>query len=215
MNLTFIDQAYWWDIIFVMILLICTWGSAKRGAFRALSGMAGSVLGLLLGNHFQDGLAVFIEPALQPMLHNLARKADFSHVTGLEEGSIPSDLVTQSEALTEKAGELYDSLLLSLADTLTASIAPILAFLIIFFLTKLALRLICGLLELDIPVLSSLNRFAGGLLGAAAGCLIVLVLCWAILRFAPVENVGLLSQHCLKQSQIGTLILPLFAGLTL
>ena len=53
------------------------------------------------------------------------------------------------------------------------------------------------------------------LLGAAAGCLIVLVLCWAILRFAPVENVGLLSQHCLKQSQIGTLILPLFAGLTL
>ena len=50
MNLTFIDQAYWWDIIFVMILLICTWGSAKRGAFRALSGMAGSVLGLLLGS---------------------------------------------------------------------------------------------------------------------------------------------------------------------
>jgi len=215
MNLTFFDQAYWWDVIFVTILLFCIWGAAKRGAFRAVSGIAGTVLGLILGNHFQGGLAVFLEPALRPMMEALARKADLTRVTGLETGSVLSDLVEQGGALSDKVGQLYQTFLSSLSETLTQSLAPILAFLIIFFLTKLAFRLVCGLLELDIPLLSGLNRLAGGCLGALAGSLIILVLCWAVIRFAPTENVGLLSLHCLQQSYSGSLLLSLFAGLTL
>ena len=135
MNLTFFDQAYWWDVIFVSILLFCIWGAAKRGAFRAVSGIAGTVLGLILGNHFQGGLAVFIEPALRPVMEALAQKADLSRVTGLQTGSVLSDLVEQGGQLPEKVGELYEAFLASLSDTLTTSLSPILAFLIIFFLT--------------------------------------------------------------------------------
>ena len=215
MNLTFFDQAYWWDVFFVCILLFCIWGAAKRGAFQAVSGIAGTVLGVILGNHFQSALAVFIEPALRPLMESLTQKADLSHATGLTTGSVLSDLVQQSQQFTEKSGELYDHLLASLSETLTLSLSPILAFLIIFFLTKIAFRLVCGLLELDIPLLSSLNRMAGGMLGAVAGTLIVLSLCWAVMRFAPAENVGLLSQHCLRQSYLGNLLSPLFAGLSL
>lgn len=215
MNLTFFDQAYWWDVLFGCILLFCTWGAAKRGAFQAVSGIAGTLLGIILGNHFQGGLAVFIEPALRPMMESLAQKADLTRVTGLETGSVLSDLVAQGGQLSEKVGALYDALLASLADALTVSLAPILAFLIIFILTKVAFRLVCGLLELDLPLLSSLNRLAGGMLGALAGSLIVLALCWAVMRFAPAENVGLLSQYCLRQSYLGSLLSPLFAGLPL
>lgn len=215
MNLTFFDQAYWWDVLFASILLFCIWGAAKRGAFRAVSGIAGTVLGVILGNHFQSGLAVFIEPALRPVMESLAQKADLNHVTGLETGSVLSDLVQQSEQFAEKAGELYEAFLASLSETLTISLAPILAFLIIFLLTKIAFHLVCGLLELDIPLLSGLNRLAGGLLGAVAGALIVLALCWAVMRFAPTENIGLLSRHCLKQSYLGSLLTPLFTGLPL
>ena len=82
MNLTFFDQAYWWDVLFAAILLFCTWGAAKRGAFQAVSGIAGTLLGIILGNHFQGGLAVFIEPALRPMMESLAQKADLTRVTG-------------------------------------------------------------------------------------------------------------------------------------
>ncbi len=215
MNLTFLDQALWWDVIFVSILLFCIWGTAKRGALRAVSGLAGTVLGLILGNHFQDGMAVFIEPVLRPMMESLAKKADLTQVTGLQEGSVLSDLVVQSQQFTEKAGQLYDQFLSSLGETLTVSLAPILAFLIIFLLTKIALHLVCGLLDLDIPVISSLNRMAGGILGAIAGAAVVLVLCWAVIRFAPAENVGLLSLHCLQQSHLGQLLVPLFLGPTL
>ena len=215
MNLTFFDQAYWWDVLFAAILLFCTWGAAKRGAFQAVSGIAGTVLGVILGNQFQGGLAVFIEPALRPVMESLAQKADLTRVTGLQTGSVLSDLVEQGGQLSEKVGALYESLLTSLADALTVSLAPILAFLIIFILTKVAFRLVCGLLELDLPLLSSLNRLAGGMLGAVAGALIILALCWAVMRFAPAENVGLLSQHCLRQSYLGSLLSPLFAGLSL
>lgn len=215
MNLTFLDQALWWDVIFVSILLFCIWGTAKRGAFRAVSGLAGTVLGLILGNHFQDGLSVFLEPVLRPVMVSLAKKADLTHITGLQEGSVLSDLVTQSQQFTEKAGQLYEQFLAKLSETLTVSLAPILAFLIIFVLTKIAMHLMCLLLDLDIPVISGLNRMAGGILGALAGAAVVLVLCWAVIRFAPAENVGLLSLHCLRQSNLGRLLVPLFLGPTL
>lgn len=215
MNLTFLDQALWWDVIFVAILLFCIWSTARRGAFRAVSGLAGTVLGLILGNHFQDGLAVFIEPVLRPAMEALAKKADLTQVTGLQAGSVLSDLALQSQQFTEKAGELYEAFLTRLSETLTVSLAPILSFLIIFFLTKLALHLVCGLLDLDLPLLSGLNRMAGGILGAVAGAAVVLALCWAVIRFAPAENVGLLSLHCLSQSNLGQLLVPLFLGPTL
>lgn len=209
MNLTFLDQAMWWDVIFAAILLFCIWGTARRGALRAVSGLAGTILGLILGNHFQDGMAAFIEPALRPVMASLAKRADLNQVSGLQEGSVLSDLVAQSQQFTEKAGELYEQFIAALSETLTTSLAPILAFLIIFFLTKLALHLICGLLDMDIPVISGFNRIAGGVLGALAGAAVVLVLCWAVIRFAPDENVGLLSLHCLQQSRSGQFLVPL------
>ena len=212
MNLTFLDQSLWWDVIFLSILLFCTWRTASRGAFRAVSGLAGTVLGLIFGNHFKDGLAVLIEPILRPVMDDLAKKADLTRVTGLEEGSVLSDLILQSQQLTEKAGELYEAFLARLSEALTVSLAPILAFLIIFVLTKLALHLMCALLDLDIPVLSGLNRMAGGILGALAGAAVVLALCWAVIRFAPAENIGLLSLPCLEQSYLGRLLVPLLQG---
>lgn len=210
MNLTFFDQAYWWDVIFALVFLVCMTVSYRRGAFRALSGIAGTIGGVILGNLYQDDLAPYLEPLLRPTMQALAQKADLSQVTGLQEGSVLSDLVAQSSALTDKVGQLYDKLMEALAQALTTSLSPIVAFLLIFFATKLALLLICTLLDWNIPILSGLNRMAGGILGAVAGCVTVLVLCWAVLRFAPTENLGLLSQPCLLNSFTGGLLAPLF-----
>jgi len=210
MNLTFFDQAYWWDVIFALVLVACVMISYHRGAFRALSGLAGTVAGVILGNRYQSALSPYLEPILKPLLQSLAQKADLSQVNGLQEGSLLSDLVEQSSALTDKMGQLYEALMESLAQALTDSLAPIVAFLLIFLATKLALLLVCALLDWDIPLLSGLNRMAGGLLGAVAGCVTVLVLCWAVMRFAPAENLGLLSQPCLLNSFTGGFLVRLF-----
>ena len=210
MNLTFFDQAYWWDVIFTLVLVVCVTVSYRRGAFRALSGIAGTVGGVILGNLYQDDLAPHLEPLLRPVMQWMAQKADLSHVTGLQEGSVLSDLVAQSSVLTDKMSELYHGLMEALAQALTASLAPIVAFLLIFAVTKLFLQLLCALLDWDIPIISGLNRMAGGLLGAVAGCVTVVALCWAVMRFAPAENLGLLSQPCLLESFTGGFLAPLF-----
>lgn len=210
MNLTFFDQAYWWDVIFSLIFVACVTVSYRRGAFRALSGIFGTIGGVILGNLYQDDLAPFLEPLLRPVVQALAQKADLSRVTGLREGSLLSDLVTQSSALTDKMGELYQGLMEALAQALTASLAPIVAFLLIFAVTKLFLQLLCALLDWDIPLLSGLNRMAGGLFGMVAGCVTILGLYWAVMRFAPTENLGLLSRPCLLQSFTGGFLSRLF-----
>ncbi len=212
MNLSFLSHPHWWDVIFLLVLVLCVKVSAYRGAFRAFSGIAGTLVGLILGNRYQDELAPHLEPVLQPVVEFLAKKADLSQVTGLQEGSVISDLVAQSAVFTEKVGELYTAAMEALSQALTASLAPIFAFLLIFLTSKLALQLICTLLDWDIPILSGLNRMAGGLLGVLAGMVTILALCWAVMRFAPAENLGLLSQPCLQQSFVGSLLCPMFAS---
>lgn len=206
MNLTVFDQPYWWDVLFVLILVFCIRTAAKRGAFRAVSGILGTLLGMLVGSRFQDALAPLLEPLLEGPLRALAERTGASAFTGLPEGSALAEL----ETVADKMSELYQSALDALAQALTQSLAPILAFLLLFLAVKLAIKLLCALLDLEIPLLSSLNRLAGGLLGALAGGLLVLVLCWAVLRFAPEEPVGLLSQPCLRESLLGGLIARLF-----
>ncbi|MBQ7492506.1 MAG: CvpA family protein [Clostridia bacterium] len=213
MNLTFFDRPLVWDILFLAILLIWIAAAAKKGAFRAVSGIAGTVLGVIVAWIFQSGLAELIEPLLRPVLQGLAQRADLSAVRGLEQGSALSDLVFQSSSVTDKLGELYQSLMARLAQQLSLRLAPIIAFLLLFLLVKLAIRILCAVLDWDIPVLSTLNRFAGGLLGALSGALIVLALCWAVMRFAPADNVGFLSRPCLQRSVIGGLVSRLFAAL--
>ena len=59
-------------------------------------------------------------------------------------------------------------------------------------------------------LLSGLNRMAGGLFGMVAGCVTILGLYWAVMRFAPTENLGLLSRPCLLQSFTGGFLSRLF-----
>lgn len=205
MNLTVFDQPYWWDVLFVLLLIVCIRAAAKRGAFRAVSGILGTLLGLLVGSRFQDALAPLLEPLLEPPLRMLAEKAGASAFTGLSGDSALAELARQAEAVTDKMSQLYQTALDALAQALTRSLAPILAFLLLFLATKLVIKLLCLLLDLDIPLFSDLNLLAGGLLGALAGCVLVLALCWAVLRFAPEESVGLLSRPLLRESLLGGL----------
>ena len=137
---------------------------------------------------------------------------DTSIPSGATQGSMSALGYSQSWTMGSGAavGELYLTLMDRLAQALTASLAPIVAWVLIFAVTKLFLQLLCAMLDWDIPFFSGLNRMAGGLLGAVAGCVTIVVLCWAVMRFAPAENLGLLSQPCLLESFTGGFLAPFF-----
>ncbi len=206
----FLDQPFVWDLLFLLIFLLCIALSAKRGGFEAISGIAGTALGVIVGRKFQLPLAVKLQPLLEPKLLALAQKTDLTQVGGLQEGSALTELIQQSTAVTDKVSELYTSLIAAIAKQLSENLASILAFLLLFFAVKLAVRLVCLLLKLDIPILSGLNRTAGGILGAVSGLLLILALCWAIMQFAPEGDLSLLSRGCLQESLIGGFFTRLF-----
>lgn len=206
----FLDQPFVWDLLFLLIFLLCIVLSAKRGGFEAISGIAGTALGVIVGRKFQLPLAVKLQPLLEPKLLALAQKTDLTQVGGLQEGSALTELIQQSTAVTDKVSELYTSLITAIAKQLSENLASILAFLLLFFAVKLAVRLVCLLLKLDIPILSGLNRTAGGILGAVSGLLLILALCWAVMQFAPEGDLSLLSRGCLQESLIGGFFTRLF-----
>lgn len=206
----FLDQPFVWDLLFLLIFLLCIALSAKRGGFEAISGIAGTALGVIVGRKFQLPLAVKLQPLLEPKLLALAQKTDLTQVGGLQEGSALTELIQQSTAVTDKVSELYTSLIVAIAKQLSENLASILAFLLLFFAVKLAVRLVCLLLKLDIPILSGLNRTAGGILGAVSGLLLILALCWAVMQFAPEGDLSLLSRGCLQESLIGGFFTRLF-----
>ena len=210
MDLTFFDQPWMWDVIFVLVLGLCIWGGARRGAVRAVSGIAGTVLGVVLARIFMDPLAQLLEPMIRPSLLRLTEKLDLTQVTGLRPGTQLAALVEEGSALTDKVGELYQDLLRRLAELLSQSLAPILAFILIFVLAKLLIWMLCRLFDLEIPILSGLNRTAGGILGALSGVLLILALSWAVLSFAPQDEVGLLSRGCFARSFAGGFLSSLF-----
>lgn len=206
----FLDQPFVWDLLFLLIFLLCIALSAKRGGFEAISGIAGTALGVIVGRKFQLPLAVKLQPLLEPKLLALAQKTDLTQVGGLQEGSALTELIQQCTAVTDKVSELYTSLIAAIAKQLSENLASILAFLLLFFAVKLAVRLVCLLLKLDIPILSGLNRTAGGILGAVSGLLLILALCWAVMQFAPEGDLSLLSRGCLQESLIGGFFTRLF-----
>lgn len=206
----FLDQPFVWDLLFLLLFLLCIALSAKRGGFEAISGIAGTALGVIVGRKFQLPLAVKLQPLLEPKLLALAQKTDLTQVGGLQEGSALTELIQQSTAVTDKVSELYTSLIAAIAKQLSENLASILAFLLLFFAVKLAVRLVCLLLKLDIPILSGLNRTAGGILGAVSGLLLILALCWAVMQFAPEGDLSLLSRGCLQESLIGGFFTRLF-----
>ena len=206
----FLDQPFVWDLLFLLIFLLCIALSAKRGGFEAISGIAGTALGVIVGRKFQLPMAVKLQPLLEPKLLALAQKTDLTQVGGLQEGSALTELIQQSTAVTDKVSELYTSLIAAIAKQLSENLASILAFLLLFFAVKLAVRLVCLLLKLDIPILSGLNRTAGGILGAVSGLLLILALCWAVMQFAPEGDLSLLSRGCLQESLIGGFFTRLF-----
>lgn len=206
----FLDQPFVWDLLFLLIFLLCIALSAKRGGFEAISGIAGTALGVIVGRKFQLPLSVKLQPLLEPKLLALAQKTDLTQVGGLQEGSALTELIQQSTAVTDKVSELYTSLIAAIAKQLSENLASILAFLLLFFAVKLAVRLVCLLLKLDIPILSGLNRTAGGILGAVSGLLLILALCWAVMQFAPEGDLSLLSRGCLQESLIGGFFTRLF-----
>lgn len=205
-----------YDAAYILIFVCCVVFAANRGAFRAVAGIAGTVAGAVLGGMFNAPVAALVTRWIKPLVyHFVGRETSVALAAEAGRYDVPAALKELVEQALSAAGSAAESARAALADRfavfLSSRLAPLLAFVLIFVAVKLAVSLLCTILSLDIPVLSTLNEWAGALIGAVSGALILLVLTWAVWHFAPDLNLPVLSREALASSHIGGFICRLFS----
>lgn len=204
-----------YDAVFVAIFAFCTVYAARKGAFRALAGIAGTIAGVVLGSMFQGRFSPTVIRWLRPIVQRVFGGDSLPELTvKIRDFGLPKELQPLLDAAQNAASDAAEAARAALAERLTdffcEKLAPILAFIGIFLAAKLAVWLVCTLLSMDIPILSTINRILGGLIGGVSGILILLALCWGIWRFAPNFNIPVLSREALAKSMIGSYFCRLF-----
>lgn len=223
------------DIAFLVIIVATVILCTKRGLFKSISGIAGTVLGFIGARVFGNQLAkpivaiskpifnsIFSSEKIQEAFANFAAKTaegitniyDFLIDSGINKAT--AELI--SGAFERMGGSIVDfsagyadgTLTESLAENAAWAIAPVIAFILLFVVIKILVSILCRLLSANIPIIRTLNKMGGFILGCVSALLIVILLCWGIVIFAPAESVGFFSLQTLNNSIIGGFIAGLF-----
>lgn len=211
------NAAIVFDLVMLALLLVVAFAYARRGFAAGLVQFVGnlaSLIGALVLSHqaspllfekfFQNGFVTSIQ-------NTLTAEGTVNIQSTIEKyaGFLPESI---KESLTASAAGLLDSgapdLAVKLVDEVIAPLlTPIIA-IVLFFVAFALCRLLVGLLVAvltnvnRIPVMGSVNRFFGFLMGLLAGVVdLYLVLCavWAIIVITG-GSIGFLNDQALAGS---------------
>ena len=211
------NAAIVFDLVMLALLLVVTFAYARRGFAAGLVQFVGnlaSLIGALVLSHqaspllfekfFQNGFVTSIQ-------NTLTAEGTVNIQSTIEKyaGFLPESI---KESLTASAAGLLDSgapdLAAKLVDEVIAPLlTPIIA-IVLFFVAFALCRLLVGLLVAvltnvnRIPVMGSVNRFFGFLMGLLAGVVdLYLVLCavWAVIVITG-GSIGFLNDQALAGS---------------
>lgn len=211
------NAAIVFDLVMLALLLVVAFAYARRGFAAGLVQFVGnlaSLIGALVLSHqaspllfekfFQNGFVTSIQ-------NTLTAEGTVNIQSTIEKyaGFLPQSI---KESLTASAAGLLDSgapdLAVKLVDEVIAPLlTPIIA-IVLFFVAFALCRLLVGLLVAvltnvnRIPVMGSVNRFFGFLMGLLAGVVdLYLVLCavWAVIVITG-GSIGFLNDQALAGS---------------
>ena len=211
------NAAIVFDLVMLALLLVVAFAYARRGFAAGLVQFVGnlaSLIGALVLSHqaspllfekfFQNGFVTSIQ-------NTLTAEGTVNIQSTIEKyaGSLPESI---KESLTASAAGLLDSgapdMAVKLVDEVIAPLlTPIIA-IVLFFVAFALCRLLVGLLVAvltnvnRIPVMGSVNRFFGFLMGLLAGVVdLYLVLCavWAVIVITG-GSIGFLNDQALAGS---------------
>lgn len=212
------------DLCLVAVVLVSVIISARRGAFKAVAGILGTVLGFIGASRLKEQAEPLVSAFITPFVRGAVESA--AQNNGLEsilQSSFSQEVAAMFQRLTDALGlsaqsaaqiqleAAGDRILDAITAGLVRQMAPALAFLLLFAVIKLAVTVVCRLLSIEnLPLISTVNKTGGALLGALSGIIIVACLCWGVLTFAPDDNVGIISKPNLRAGYIGGAVSRIF-----
>lgn len=211
------NAAIVFDLVMLALLLVVAFAYARRGFAAGLVQFVGnlaSLIGALVLSHQASPLLFekFFQNGFVTSIQNTISSEGTVNIQGTIEkyaGFLPESI---KESLTASASSLLDSgapdLAAKLVDEVIAPLlTPIIA-IVLFFVAFALCRLLVGLLVAvltnvnRIPVMGSVNRFFGFLMGLLAGVVdLYLVLCavWAVIVITG-GSIGFLNDQALAGS---------------
>ena len=201
------------DLILAALLLFFLWRGYSKGFVLTLCGLLAVFVALIGGSILADALARPVARAVVPALEGHLRDSIgsyFQYAPPAADSSVPdtffSDL-TLSQALealqgTALFGGLAEAFAQAVdrgAESVAAGVIQALAEYAAVQLTRAVLFLVCFIavlaawtllsraldLAFRLPVLSTLNHWAGALMGLATGVLVAVIALWLLGDFLP------------------------------
>lgn len=218
---------YFFDALFLLVLLGMFRYGKRKGAFKVIAGIFGTLAAWIGTLILRPRFLPIVTHLLTPWANKAVIKAaEAAGVMPIIDTAMDISLEENLSVLTSLAEKLnistslLDRLMLPtdgvrplelLTDALVGRVAPMLTFLLLFFGLKMAIQLAVSILSLDWPIIRTLNRMAGGVIGLCGGAVLVLVLFFGILTYGSPEPTGITSTLLLSQSMTGSFLLGFFA----
>ena len=202
-------MSYIWDIVLVCGMLFCIISTAKKGFIGAcknivsilltlilMSTMHPMILDLLQSTEFgNDVKAVVTENVAKTFeKEQISQDTDTTDVEKSTEVckamGLPDFISDSIEKSLMDMSQIRNNIMEVITDSLSLLILKILALLVLFIIVKLFVFLALKILEtlFSLPVLKTVNRGLGAVIGVFNALLIVYIICGVLNLFVPMDK---------------------------
>ena len=213
--MTTLTTALLLDAVIVIVLVYCVTAGARRGFVRTFCSLIAVLISLgggwYLSTYYAEPLQEKIEPFIMEKLLSApveGLQPEFTPPAGMSgDGSF---LDRFSQSIQEQVEQQVNNVKTAAAEEIAASLSSLLArsvlFLAGFTVLQLLWKTISRALNLvaKLPVLRTLNRFLGGVIGFCKGILILAIAHWVLL-----DLLGLIPEAVAQSS----FLLPMLSAL--
>ena len=185
------------DIVVALIFIIIVCNSIKKGFIKASYSILSIILTIVLMMTFQNTICEYIRTS--PVGKSIEEKvltivSDSVNITpenSLEnEIALPQFIKNFTKDYDDKILSVKDDIINDTAKTLTISIISVLSLIILYILIRLILFLLLKVLNIvfSLPVLNSVNKLGGALIGVVNSLFLVYILCTLLFLFTPSKH---------------------------
>lgn len=187
------------DAVIVLIFLICILYSMKQGFVKASSAILSIILTIVLMFAFQDSISAYLKNSqfgkdINDKITQALTQQNIEEEVVEEENStdfgLPLFFGTMIKDTEEKIEDVKNDLITQAAESTTSSVINILSIVILYIAIRIALFFLLKIINLvfKLPVLKSVNKLAGALVGACNALFIVYILCAGLIWFVPNDS---------------------------
>ena len=193
-----------YDLLIAAVLLLFAYLGRKRGLVLTLCGLLAMFVALIGASMISNMLCDPVAKAIQPMIESGVSQAlqqavqeNMSSASVGEGVSVPLEQALQilkesgiyrmfaqslSNAFNEGVLDAVSGAATSIAAYIAREVSRTVLFVVSFVVVLLGWRVVSKVLDLafKLPVLSTINRTLGGVVGLAKGALVVLIAVWLL-----------------------------------